>query len=74
MAFMRLLRIKDRIMELTVAIALSIALDTVVGETMVFARRWSPEWGLILLACLSVAGAVLQITTEKSDAASREIR
>lgn len=60
MAFVRLLQIEDRLMELTVAIALSIGIDTVVSETMVLAQRWSSELGLIVLAGLSLAGVMLQ--------------
>jgi hypothetical protein len=61
MAFVRLLQIGDRLTELIVAIALSIALDTTVSETMVLTKRWSPDWGLFVLICMSVAGAALQI-------------
>jgi hypothetical protein len=61
MAFVRLLQIRDRLTELIVAIALSIALDAVVSETMVLTKRWSPEWGLVALICMSAAPAALQI-------------
>ncbi len=61
MAVIRLLRFKNGGMELTLAIASSIALDTIVAEAMVLTKHWSPDWGLVLLAVLSVAGAVLQI-------------
>jgi hypothetical protein len=60
MSFVRLLQIGDRLTELIVAIALSIALDTTVSETMVLTKRWSPEWGLFVLICMSAAGAALQ--------------
>ena len=63
MAFVRLLRIEERLIEVTVAIALSIALDTIVSETMVLTKRWAPEWALFLLICMAVVGAVLQIAT-----------
>jgi hypothetical protein len=74
MALVRLLRIADHVAELTVAIALSVTLDAIVAETMVMTGRWSPKWALILLAALSVLGAVLQIITVKGDAGSRETR
>ena len=61
MAFVRLLQIRERLPELIVAIALSMALDTVVSETMVLTKRWSPEWGLAVLIGMSAAGAALQI-------------
>jgi hypothetical protein len=57
----RLLHIKEHLTELTLAIALSVALDTIVAESMVLAGRWSPEWGLVALAGVSLVGAVLQI-------------
>jgi uncharacterized membrane protein len=63
MAFVPLLRVKERLTEVTVAIALSIALDTIVSETMVLTKRWAPEWALFLLICMAVVGAVLQIAT-----------
>jgi hypothetical protein len=28
---------------------------------MVLTKRWSPEWGLVVLICISAAGAALQI-------------
>ena len=74
MALVRLLRIADRAAELTVAVALSATLDAIVAETMVLAGRWSPEWALILLATLSVVGAVLQIITIKGDATSPQMQ
>ncbi len=61
MAFVRLLRIEERFAELILAIALSIALDTIVAEAMVLNRLWSPKWGLFVLICLSLVGAGLQI-------------
>jgi hypothetical protein len=36
-------------------------LDTTVSETMVLTKRWSPQWGLFVLICMSAAGAALQI-------------
>jgi nucleoside recognition membrane protein YjiH len=71
MAVTRLLRLKDGIVEITVAIALSIALDALVAEAMVLTAKWSPNWGLTVLAGLSVAGAVLQITTIRGNTALR---
>jgi len=74
MAVTRLLRIKDGVVEMTVAIALSIALDTIVAEAMVLTAKWSPDWGLLVLAGFSVAGAVLQIIAVRGAAASRGAR
>lgn len=60
MAFVPLLQFNERSTELTLAIALSIALDTIVAETMVLARVWSPGWGLAVLIALCLTGAGLQ--------------
>jgi len=74
MAFVRLLHLRGPIVELTLAIALSIALDTIVAESMVLAKRWSPQWGLVALAVLCGVGAVIQISTRTGGSARRDIR
>jgi hypothetical protein len=61
MAFIRLFHIKDPLSEWVLAIALSLALDTILAEIMVLTRHWSPAGGLVLLISLSLAGALLQI-------------
>jgi hypothetical protein len=61
MAFIRLLHLQGWITELTLAIALSLTLDTLVAETMVLNHLWSPQKGLFGLICLSLAGAALQL-------------
>jgi hypothetical protein len=70
MAFVRLLRIEDALTELTLAVALSLALDGLVAGTMLYAGMWSPQWGLALLICMSAAGAALQIFTGRSTCVS----
>ncbi|HEX9373948.1 MAG TPA: hypothetical protein VF897_23245 [Roseiflexaceae bacterium] len=61
MAFVRLLRIRDTLTELTLAIALSLALDAIIAGAMAYARAWSPTWGLAVLIGLSIVGAALQL-------------
>jgi hypothetical protein len=61
MAWVRLLRIRDALIELTLAVALSIALGVIVTQIMIYLRIWSPEWGLLALICLSVVGIDLQV-------------
>jgi hypothetical protein len=65
MAFVRLLHIEDFVTELTLAIAFSIALSTIVAETMVLARIWSSEGGFWVLVSISLLGAALQIIKPK---------
>ncbi len=61
MAFIQLMHIEERLIELVLAIALSIALDTVVAEIMALNKIWSFRAGLFVLICLSLFGAALQI-------------
>jgi hypothetical protein len=62
MAFARLLGIKEHLTELTIALALSIALDVIVSETMVLSNMWSPGRALLTLVGVSIFGAALQLT------------
>ena len=62
MAFVRLLGIKEHVTELTIAVALSIALDIIVSETMVLINMWSPGRALLTLVSVSIFGAALQLT------------
>jgi hypothetical protein len=74
MAVTRLLRIKDGVAEMTIAVALSIALDAIVAEAMVLTAKWSPNWGLAVLAGLSIAGAAVQIAAVRGNTAQRGLR
>ena len=61
MAFVRLLHLKDGLAQWTLALALSLALDTIVAEIMVLNRLWSTPGGVFALICLSLIGVYLQI-------------
>jgi hypothetical protein len=61
LALVRLLALSDPFAELAVAVALSLALDTAVGEALLFAGAWSASSGLVALAALSLGGAALQV-------------
>lgn len=69
MAFVRLLRLNDAIAQLTLAVALSLALDTIVAVAMLYAGLWSPKGILSVVIALSLLGAALQIDTMGGDAA-----
>ena len=45
MAIVHLLRVGDRAAEVTLAVALSIAIDTIVAEAMILTGLWSPKGG-----------------------------
>ena len=61
MAFVGALKLKGALSQITFAIALSVALDVLVSEALIYAGRWSAETGIILLAGLSFIGIGLQI-------------
>lgn len=61
MAWIRLLHISDASTELTLGIALSLGIDSLVAAVMLYAGMWSPPGSLIVLIGISVAGASLQI-------------
>lgn len=61
MAFVQLLHLKEWVMELTLAIAMSIAINIIVSETMVLAGIWSPKGGLLTIICITMLGAIYQI-------------
>lgn len=62
MAFVRLLRIEDHIIELTIAVALSLAIEALLSMIMIYTETWSPDLGLLVLIGLCVIGVILQLT------------
>lgn len=61
MALVQFMRLKEPIIELTLAIALSIGISTVLSEVMALGKIWTPEIGLAALIILSIGGAIVQI-------------
>jgi competence ComEA-like helix-hairpin-helix protein len=59
-ALVPLLRLRDVVAEVTLAIALSLALDVVVACTMLYSGVWSPPAGIVVLATVALAAAGLQ--------------
>lgn len=62
LAFVQLLRIEDWIAELTLSIALSIALSTLVSEAMLYADAWSPVTAGLGFVGLTLLGSLIQLT------------
>jgi len=60
MALVGLMRVDEPFAEVTLIIALSLALDTITAGTMLYAGWWSPPWTLIILLVVSVGGAGAQ--------------
>ena len=61
LVFVRFLQIQDRFVELTLAVALSIALNVIVSEFMIFTRAWSPTTGFFVLLYLCLAAALYDL-------------
>ncbi|PZS14549.1 MAG: hypothetical protein DLM57_14315 [Pseudonocardiales bacterium] len=61
MALVGLMRVDEPFAEVTLIIALSLALDTITAGTMLYAGWWSPPWTLIILLVVSVGGAGAQL-------------
>ena len=61
MAVVRFLRLPDVWQELTLALALSVALDTLVAGILVYSGAWSPGAAVAILAVISAAGACGQL-------------
>jgi hypothetical protein len=60
MALVGILGRRDPWVRVTAAVALSIAVDVAVAGTLVYSGAWSPSIALLMLASISLAGAVLQ--------------
>jgi hypothetical protein len=73
MAFVRLLRLDDRLAQWVLAIAVSIALGVVLTETMIYSHRWNPVGAILTLAALSIIGAALDalMTAQRQPTNSR---
>jgi uncharacterized membrane protein len=63
MAFVRLLHIKDSGNELTLAVALSLAIDVALALVMAYTKLWSLQGGLSILIGISMLGAVFQVVS-----------
>lgn len=61
MALVRMLPIKDGLTEFTLGIAVSLAMDALLAEVMVYTKLWSSAWALGILVGISYAGAASQV-------------
>ena len=60
MALMGLLRLDDLLIELSLALALSLVLETIIAMALLLLRHWVPSHGLIVLEVLAGVGALAQ--------------
>ena len=61
MAFVRLLAVGDRLVALTLAIALSLAIDTIVAAILLYFDAWQPTWGFIAILVITLCGATIEV-------------
>jgi len=57
MALVRLLRLRDSVSELVLAVAVSLSLETVVAAIALYGGHWSPALVLDVVAGIALAGA-----------------
>src|SRR5438445_415530 len=60
MVLVRFLRLKEPVVEWTLALALSFAIDAIVAGVQLYAGRWSPTGTLSILIGLCLGGAFVQ--------------
>lgn len=60
MALVGLFLPRDGVATVTLALALSIALDTLIAMALLYAGYWSPRAGLVVLIAITLVGVVLQ--------------
>jgi len=63
MVLVRFLRLKEPVVEWTLALALSFAIDTLVAGVQLYAGKWSSTGTLSILIGLSLGGAIVQLVT-----------
>ena len=59
MAYIRLMRLQNALVEWILAIGLSLALELLLALALVYLHFWQPQLGLLLLIGLSFLGAIL---------------
>jgi hypothetical protein len=67
LALVRLLRLEEPLFELTLGIALSLALAGLVSVALLYAHAWSPGKGLAILAAIALGGSWFELATEPSE-------
>jgi uncharacterized membrane protein len=71
-ALVRLLRLGDPLLELTLGITLSVALATLAATTALYAGVWSADAILVALAAAAVAAGLWELRRERRSPLARE--
>jgi uncharacterized membrane protein len=59
-ALVGVLRISEKLTELTLAVALSLVIDAVVSEALIYVGLWSPKSSLAVIVAITMSGLALQ--------------
>jgi uncharacterized membrane protein len=61
LAIMGILRLDDLVLEISLALAVSLSLDTVLATRMTLFNGWHTGNGVLVMAAVTVAGALVQV-------------
>lgn len=67
MAWSRLLSFADPLVEWTLAVAFSLAIDAIVAASMLYGGVWNPGLGLVLIVVISLLGVILHVVQSLND-------
>ena len=66
MVVIRFLRLKEPVVEWTLALALSFSIDAIVAGIQLYTGMWSPNGTLVILMSLCLGGAIMQVVMLRS--------
>jgi hypothetical protein len=72
-AWIRLLRLGDQWVTLTIGVALSIALDIIVSGAMMYAGLWNPEGSLVVLIGITGVAVAIDVSMALRERARRPV-
>ncbi len=70
LAWVRLLRLRDRTEVIMLAVATSVVIDACVSGALVYGGIWSADAALAIVLALSLAGGVVELTLDERTARS----
>lgn len=65
LAWVRLIRLPDRLTQFVIGVALSFALGILVAQAMVYLQRWSPLLGLCALVAIASLAALIELVRDR---------
>ena len=72
MAYIQLLSIQDPLIKAVLAIALSLAIDTVIAMILLSTRGWVPFQGMLLIIGICMLGVILQMNRNRPEEDGQE--